>query len=189
MAEWLTHVLGRRCHLIQQSPRQSRQSRNHAPGEGRAFLLSLANEAQYLLLSRSSLKQLLATVTGSQLVLDLAGLASRFRANFVVDDSSSEMEPYSEDRWKEVRIGSHLFQVCQTPPNMPGVVRGHVSLQVTGKCVRCQVVCVDPSGGGRSLEPLRTLLDSRGSKVSQCQGEGEVALSEPFVVCNNGIHC
>lgn len=38
-------------------------------------------------------------------------------------------------------------------------------MQVVGKCVRCQMVCVDPHRGGRSPEPLKTLLALRGSNV------------------------
>lgn len=74
-------------------------------------LLSLANEAQYLMLSQSSLEQLLSSVSPEKAGLDIDDLALRFRANFVV--GSKEMEPYGEERWKEIKIGDHSFQVCQ----------------------------------------------------------------------------
>ena len=136
MAEWLTGVLGRRCRLLRQNPAQRRTSkrttsRHRTPNEqGPPPSLSLANEAQFLLLARGSLEQLLSEVRQRQsewtTEMDPIRLASRFRANFVV--SGEEMEPYAEETWSRIRIGDdHYFQVrpcahlvllCVTPRDL-----------------------------------------------------------------------
>lgn len=114
MAGWLTPILGRSCRLIQQNPhlhRNSRRSSRPNNNEEGPPQLSLANEAQYLLLSMSSLERLLADVRRQQPEwqgVDVDGLATRFRANFVV---RGEVGVYAEERWKEVRIGRQKFQV------------------------------------------------------------------------------
>ena len=117
VAVWLTSLLGRTCRLVRQSPQQKRSSKrrqNRTPNEQElpSPPLSLANKAQYLLLAQGSMEQLLQEVRRKQphwTTMDSSRLASRFRANFVV--SGDEMEPYSEENWKEIRVGSHLFQV------------------------------------------------------------------------------
>ena len=119
VAEWLTCVLGRRCRLVRQNPYQKRSSKQkhkwsqQAPNEdGLPPPLSLANEAQYLLLSQGSLEQLLKEMRETRTdwtAMDSCQLASRFRANFVV--SGEDMEPYEEENWKKIRIGYHLFLV------------------------------------------------------------------------------
>lgn len=85
--------------------------------------LSLANEAQYLLLSLRSVEQLLADVkqryraekaglngTAEWAGLNACDLATRFRANFIVG-GDGESEPHAVEKWKGIRIGSHSFQV------------------------------------------------------------------------------
>ena len=116
VAEWLTSVLGRKCRLLRQNPNQRRSSKRswkQPPNEqGPPPPLSLANEAQYLLLARGSLEQLLRELRETQpdwTAVDSNQLASRFRTNFVV--SGEGVEPYAEESWKEVAIGPHSFQV------------------------------------------------------------------------------
>ena len=116
VAAWLSKVLGRKCRLVRQSQHHSRRlKRPHPPNKEEAPLLSLANEAQYLVLSQSSVEQLLGEICRNQpewSVVTVEELALRFRPNFVV---GGELEPYAEERWTEVRIGSHMFQVGQSP--------------------------------------------------------------------------
>lgn len=75
--------------------------------------LSLANEAQYLLLTRSSLEHLIGQIRERnptlQAELDVDNLAARFRANFIV--WTNQAEAYTEDGWREVGIGDQSFQV------------------------------------------------------------------------------
>lgn len=110
-AKWLTGVLGKKCQLVRQNPQHNRRSRG-SQSQGIPSL-SLANEAQYLMLSESSLEQLLVAISPDSAGLDIYDLALRFRANFVVSDG--EMEPYGEEKWKEIGIGNHTFQVCSLP--------------------------------------------------------------------------
>ena len=121
MAEWLTHVLGRKSRLVQQNPLYDRKSKGDLhgtiPGENLPPLLSLANEAQYLLLSLSSLGALLKVLQQNHqewVELGVSDLATRFRANFVVERQG--MEPYEEELWEKVRVGHHVFQVRPKKP-------------------------------------------------------------------------
>lgn len=113
--EWLTEVLGKKCRLVRQNPHHRRKVKHgHIPDEKGLTLLSLANEAQYLMLSQSSLEQLLADISRNQpewMGVDVDDLAIRFRANFVVGKGKFEVEPFVEEKWREIRIGDHLFQV------------------------------------------------------------------------------
>ena len=84
--------------------------------------LSLANEAQYLLLSLSCVEQLLVDIKQRCLTenpgngvaewvgLHARDLAARFRANFIVG-GDMESEAHAIEKWKGIRIGSHSFQV------------------------------------------------------------------------------
>ncbi len=65
---------------------------------------------------------------------------NRFRPNLVVRGC----EPYAEDCWSRVRVGSVHFRVAEP-------------------CSRCAVTTVDQNTGARGKEPLRTLATYRGS--------------------------
>ena len=76
--------------------------------------LSLANECQYLLISKSSTRHLQEAMKDG--VIDStvpcnAGetdeFLEQFRANFVVDG----LKPFEEDHWRQVDIGSVSFKV------------------------------------------------------------------------------
>ena len=111
-AEWLTCVLGRKCRLVRQNPCYNRKLKQSSASSGKSFpLISLANEAQYLMLSLSSLEKLLGEIqhqlgkeewTG----VGISQLATRFRANLVVGGEG--LEPYAEERWTEVMVNGKL---------------------------------------------------------------------------------
>lgn len=90
-------------------------------------------------------------------------LVSRFRPNLVV--SGNGIEPYSEDQWNDVIIGDQKFQVSILFSHRALCV-GTNDVQVVGKCSRCRTVCVDQRTGLKSSEPLQTLMELRGSRVS-----------------------
>lgn len=104
--------------MVRQSPEHKRSKRNHTPNHtpnGEVPVeLSLANEAQFLLLTLSSLEQLIGEIRErdptARAALDISNLASRFRANLIVE--TRQDEAYVEEGWRDVRIGGHLFQVC-----------------------------------------------------------------------------
>ena len=64
----------------------------------------------------------------------------RFRPNLVIAGGSA----HEEDRWRCLRIGD-------------------VEMAVVKPCARCSIVLVDPSTGGRGVEPLQTLARYRRS--------------------------
>lgn len=66
--------------------------------------LSLVNVDQYLLISATSTADFLQSLPGH----DLETLMDRFRANFVI---SGPVEPFQEDGWRKLRIGSNVFEV------------------------------------------------------------------------------
>lgn len=65
--------------------------------------LSLVNVDQYLLISATSTADFLQSLPGH----DLETLMDRFRANFVI---SGPLEPFQEDGWRKLRIGSNVFE-------------------------------------------------------------------------------
>ncbi len=118
VGKWLTQVLKVEARLVRQNPAHKRNSLAPSKEEGApcntegASLLSLANEAQYLLLSLSSVEHILreiqSTCDGWETTRP-SHLVARFRPNLVV--SGAEVEPYCEEEWREVRIGELIFQV------------------------------------------------------------------------------
>lgn len=117
VSKWLTEVVGRKCRLVRQSPHHKRSKRshapNHAPNRELPVELSLVNEAQYLLLTLSSLEGLVREIEERDATgrpgLAIDDLAARFRANFIVE--SGQESAYAEEDWEEIKIGSHSFQV------------------------------------------------------------------------------
>lgn len=150
-AVWLTNILKRDCRLVRQTSEKQRKAKKRpatATGSGGDVpLLSLANEAQYLLVSMASVEQLFAAITKkhSKQLMSVEELASRFRPNLVV--SGNGMVPYAEDEWNDIAIGDQKFKV-------------------TGRCSRCRTVCVDQRSGAKSGEPLQTLIELRGGKAT-----------------------
>ena len=113
VSKWLTNVLRRKCQLVRQSPLYKRFQHSHTLDHTPNRALSLVNEAQYLLLNRSSLEQLAQKIRDRDAMgregLDVDTLAARFRANFVIE--TGQEDAYIEEDWEKVRIGTHLFQV------------------------------------------------------------------------------
>ncbi|XP_059616786.1 molybdenum cofactor sulfurase 3 [Phlebotomus argentipes] len=100
--------------------------------------ISLANQAQFLLINTTSVSWLMDKVTDWDDQVDREGLlpnvVDRFRGNIVIKSSKS-ME---EGAWKMIRIGPNLFKV-------------------DGQCTRCQMICIDQQTGEKTTEPLRTI--------------------------------
>ncbi|XP_076456194.1 molybdenum cofactor sulfurase-like [Babylonia areolata] len=122
--------------------------------------LSLANESQYLVICRESVRSLAKKLaeTREEPQEDLKDLphsppdchqhlgeddlVERFRANLVVDGGL----PFDEDRWTRMTCGDVQF-VGQ------------------GQCSRCGMICLNQNTGEKTREPLRTLAAWRGGKV------------------------
>ena len=102
----------------------------------------------------------------------------RFRANIAVTNS----EPFEEETWKMVRIGSEMYHVCC-------------------RCVRCGIPNIDPNTGVKDRqEPYRTLVAKRnvdrGAPMFGClavqlvpvRPEGVVRVGDQIEVLGRGEH-
>nr|DBA24681.1 TPA: hypothetical protein GDO54_012307 [Pyxicephalus adspersus] len=149
-ANWLSSFLGRKCRLIRQSSVFSRFAGAKKKGMLDSSLpsLSLVNEAQYLLVNTASIFHLsqqipLSDQTDRKEEINLDQMTQRFRANLVIDSNI----PFQEEEWAEVFFSSLHFQV-------------------SGKCTRCQIICIDQSTGEKKREVLQALSSSREGKTT-----------------------
>uniref|UniRef100_A0ABM5GQW4 Molybdenum cofactor sulfurase n=1 Tax=Pogona vitticeps TaxID=103695 RepID=A0ABM5GQW4_9SAUR len=143
VADWFSTFLGRQCRLIRQSS-DSQRNANKKDETAAAELLSLVNEAQYLLVNRTSilkLKDQVAERLGEPLIMEQ--LIGRFRANIVI----STNEPFEEDLWEEIAVGTLTFKVM-------------------GPCHRCLVICIDQQTGQRNKEFLQSLSAIKDRKTN-----------------------
>lgn len=143
-AEWLSRFLGRAARLVFLPETDAIQiDRQFAEdGERTAF----TDGFPYLLIGQASLDDLSARVGRSLEML-------RFRPSLVVAGA----EPYAEDGWKRIRIGSIDFRVVKP-------------------CTRCVIPTIDPASAARSPdhEPLATLMSYR-------RGEGGVFFGQNLI--------
>ncbi len=110
-------------------------ARNVAPKYGGQLtdVVGYADECPLLLISQASLEDLNSR-------LETPVTMQHFRPNLTV----AHCEPYEEDTWKKIRIGSSEFEVSQ-------------------QCKRCVFTTIDPNTQEKSpdQEPLRTLASYR----------------------------
>jgi uncharacterized protein len=132
---WFSAFLGVTCRLVH-LPHESIRPVDPDYGEP-GDRTGLADSFPFLLISEASLADLNAR-------LEHPLPMNRFRPNLVV----SGCEPFAEDHWKRIRIGS-------------------ITLRVVKPCSRCAITTVDQGTGVRGKEPLRTLATFRkhGTKV------------------------
>eukprot|EP00038_Savillea_parva_P028571 m.65858 g.65858 ORF g.65858 m.65858 type:complete len:918 (+) comp8319_c0_seq3:88-2841(+) len=148
VAAWLAAVVGVTCRLVRQNPEMHRACRltraaSRAGQRGGepdpTQLLSLANESQFLLVSEASMREVNRRAERPPDGSDPVSVSvDRFRGNLIVEGG----DPFDEDRWASVRIGTQSFEV-------------------TAPCQRCQMVCVDQQTGERTKEPLLALSKFR----------------------------
>ncbi|XP_006889293.1 PREDICTED: molybdenum cofactor sulfurase [Elephantulus edwardii] len=151
VSTWLSKLFGRQCRLIKQSSdfqRNAKKKHGKDPSPGTTATLSLVNEAQYLLLNRSSVLELQQQLSrsdenGKEELFPMSDLISRFRANIVTNGTKA----FEEENWDEVSIDSLQFQVL-------------------GPCHRCQMICIDQQTGQRSQDVFQKLSESRKRKVN-----------------------
>uniref|UniRef100_A0A8C9W8I4 Molybdenum cofactor sulfurase n=1 Tax=Scleropages formosus TaxID=113540 RepID=A0A8C9W8I4_SCLFO len=108
-ANWLSEFLEKPCRLIRQNPcftRGMRRAQEKEPEEP-AAALSLANEAQYLIINTASVEVLQKRIMSRYHRKVSFPLISRFRANLVINGA----EAFEEDDWGQVQIGNSVFQV------------------------------------------------------------------------------
>ncbi|KAF6170534.1 hypothetical protein GIB67_031942 [Kingdonia uniflora] len=141
---WLSNAIGRPCNLIRSCApeNQSYANRKEIVDKDMENKLNFVNEAQFLLISEGSVSDLNNRLRSnehkSQCVQPIDSL--RFRPNLVI----SGAEPYAEDHWRTLNIGTEKF----------------TSL---GGCNRCQMINLDQRTGQATTlkEPLATLASFR----------------------------
>lgn len=153
---WLSKFLDRRCQLVYMPDQVIRLvDRKYAVAE--RDHVSFADGFPYLLISEASLEDLNSR-------LDTALPMNRFRPNFVV----SGCEPFAEDGWKKIRIGSVVFDLVKL-------------------CSRCVVTTVNQATGDRGQEPLATLGTYRRQKGKIFFGQNLVPASEGTIALGDAI--
>ncbi|KAL7927395.1 PLP-dependent transferase [Trichoderma austrokoningii] len=118
------------------SPPDSDSEQQCQPGK-----ILLSNESPILMICTPSVESL------NQSIMETGGSAVEeavFRANIVIETSPGQQSrpAYSEDMWRTVSIGHHIFKLL-------------------GACQRCHMVCVDQNTGERRQEPFSTLAKTR----------------------------
>jgi molybdenum cofactor sulfurtransferase len=155
ISQWLSDVIGEDVRLVRKSPSNDRFMR---PGltNCQQLKLNFSNEAQFLLINRSSIDDLNRRLRIQYLSAnpderkDYSGcyyansdwLITRFRPNLVVENSINSIA-YEEDQYNIVTIDNN------------------VTLKVNGKCNRCSMICIDPVELTKYSEPLKTLFSYR----------------------------
>ncbi|KAH8240424.1 hypothetical protein KR038_000369 [Drosophila bunnanda] len=120
VAQWLSENLGLEgLRLLRQSG-----DRNSSKDQPK---LSLVNQAQFLLVNRSSVRSL-------RFEEDLDETVDRFRANIIIDTGSA----FEELTFQELTIGQ-------------------INFRVEGPCQRCDMICINQRTGERSPETLTTI--------------------------------
>jgi len=132
-ASWLGAVLGTPCRLARIGPAFSRPLNPARARQG--DLVGFPDGYPFLVVSEASVADLnrrIEATGGRPVPMD------RFRPNLVV----AGCEPYAEDAWSRIRIGS-------------------IVLRSAGPCRRCVITTTDQATGARGAEPLRTLAGYR----------------------------
>ncbi|XP_072685409.1 molybdenum cofactor sulfurase isoform X2 [Canis lupus baileyi] len=150
ISSWLSRFFGRPCQLIKQSSKFQRSAKKQGKDQpaGTTASLSLVNEAQYLLINRSSVLELQQQLNasdenGKEELFPMKDLISRFRANIITNGTRA----FEEEKWDEISIGSLRFQV-------------------SGPCHRCQMICIDQQTGQRNQNVFQKLSERCERKVN-----------------------
>ncbi|XP_014095343.3 molybdenum cofactor sulfurase 3 [Bactrocera oleae] len=117
-----------------------RQNAERRTQDGVSKDISLANQAQFLLVNRASVRWLANKVETEKEPLDYT--VDRFRANLILETAS----PFEENSFEEISIGG-------------------VDFKVDGFCTRCQMICIDQHSGQKTNEPLRTIARQFSGKI------------------------
>lgn len=146
VAGWFRTYLKTPCRVVTMAPHFARQvNPNFAqrPEDQVAF----ADAFPFLLISEASLDDLNAR-------MDTPLPMNRFRPNIVI----TGCEPYAEDTWPSLRIGSVDFAAAKA-------------------CVRCTVTTTDQATTERGAEPLKTLATYRKTETGVIFGQNLIHLN------------
>ncbi|KAJ0178824.1 hypothetical protein K1T71_005599 [Dendrolimus kikuchii] len=140
VANWISEALEISfLRLIRQSSNDKRKI-NKKSDENK--LLSLSNQAQYLLINKATVRWLGTKIRDPSFTDSTDQLTDRFRGNIIIDTEDELVER----EWQRIIIGKQEFKV-------------------EGQCPRCQMVCIDQHTGVKTVEPLRTIAEQFGGKL------------------------
>lgn len=166
ISDWISEALEVSfLRLVRQSTDDKRQQKNK--NKDTAKLLSLSNQAQYLLINKATVRWLKEKIQDDSFTQSLDNLTDRFRGNLIVDTSKELIER----EWDKVIIGKHVFKV-------------------EGMCSRCQMVCIDQHTGAKTVEPLRTISEQFNGKMRfgiYLSHVGTVDGSKDFMLKSNSV--
>ena len=146
--EWFSDAIGSSCRLVLMPESAKRKVNPFYAIRKFRDTVSFADGYPFLLLGEASLEDLNAR-------LDVPVPMNRFRPNFVVSGS----EPFEEDTWKRIRIGSTEFHIVKP-------------------CARCVLTTVDQARGEKNgKEPLKTLSTYRNKNGNVLFGQNLIAES------------
>ncbi|XP_059046054.1 molybdenum cofactor sulfurase [Achroia grisella] len=141
VANWISNALEvSYLRLIKQASIDNRIQKRNANDDKK--LLSLSNQAQFLLINKATVRWLNDKIQESLFTDDIDQLIDRFRGNIIITMD----EELVERHWQRVIIGRHEFKV-------------------DGECRRCQMVCIDQQTGEKTVEPLRTISEQFAGKL------------------------
>lgn len=106
--------------------------------------LSLANQAQFLVVNYKSVEWLQSKIEdwGDSGADDLDSTIDRFRGNLLIETA----EPFDENSFESLKIGE-------------------VHLKADGFCTRCQMICINQRTGEKTSEPLKTIAKEFKGKI------------------------
>lgn len=102
--------------------------------------ITLANQAQFLLINRTSVRWLTQKIHTGQEPLETT--VDRFRANLILET----LKPLEENDIEMLEVGDIKFKF-------------------DGYCTRCQMICIDQHTGLKTAEPLRTIAKEFDGKI------------------------
>jgi uncharacterized protein YcbX len=144
--EWFSDAIGSSCRLVLMPETTKRKVNPFYAVRKFRDTVSFADGYPFLLIGEGSLNDLNSR-------LDEPVPMNRFRPNFVVSGS----EPFEEDTWKRIRIGSTEFHIVKP-------------------CARCVLTTVDQSTGQKTgKEPLKTLSEYRNRNGNVLFGQNLIA--------------
>ena len=146
--EWFSSALGVNCRLVAMPETTKRKVNPFYAVRKFQDTVSFADGYPFLLIGQASLDDLNARLAHPVPM-------NRFRPNFVVAGS----EPFEEDTWKRIRIGSTEFHLVKP-------------------CARCVITTVDQATGEKNgKEPLKTLSTFRNRNGNVLFGQNLIAES------------
>jgi len=144
--DWFSDAIGVSCQLVGMTSESRRAVSPFYAVRKFKDEVSFADAYPFLLIGQGSLDDL-----NSRLAEPVP--MNRFRPNFVVEGA----EPFAEDKWKKIRIGSTVFHLVKP-------------------CARCVMTTVDQVAGVKTgPDPLKTLASYRNRKGKVLFGQNLIA--------------